>query len=107
MTTQRNGITKHVLNVQGVYVQKVEICIFVKIVLMFFQRIQGIIIIVCSVFYYFAFHYNLYSFFVCRIKIHIQVANVSGSSTFILFDRVATQELENPHHLNLFEVELS
>ncbi|KAL5100152.1 hypothetical protein RYX36_004479, partial [Vicia faba] len=38
-----------------------------------------------------------------RIKIHIQVADVSGSSTFILFDRVATQELENPHHLNLFE----
>ncbi|KAL5069561.1 hypothetical protein RYX36_020448 [Vicia faba] len=38
-----------------------------------------------------------------RIKIHIQVADVSGSSTFILFDRVATQELENPHHLNPFE----
>ncbi|KAL5079069.1 hypothetical protein RYX36_007490 [Vicia faba] len=38
-----------------------------------------------------------------RIKIHIQVADVSGSSTFILFDRVATQELENLHHLNLFE----
>ncbi|XP_058741609.1 uncharacterized protein LOC131613995 [Vicia villosa] len=37
-----------------------------------------------------------------RIKIHVQVADVSGSSTFILFDRVATQELENPS-LNLFE----
>ncbi|XP_058771882.1 uncharacterized protein LOC131645224 [Vicia villosa] len=37
-----------------------------------------------------------------RIKIHVQVADVSGSSTFILFDRVATQELENPH-INLFE----
>ncbi|XP_058747236.1 uncharacterized protein LOC131620255 [Vicia villosa] len=37
-----------------------------------------------------------------RIKIHVQVADVSGSSTFILFDRLATQELENPS-LNLFE----